>query len=130
MKLIDTDIAIDHFHGHHAALNYFAQNMAAGETLAISAITLTELTGGMRSGEETRTERTLSRFVVLDVNEAIARQAGAYLRQYRHSHKLELGDALIAATAALAGAELVTRNVKHYPMTDIHVVVPYERGQH
>ncbi len=129
MKLIDTDIAIDHFHGHHAALDYLAQILASDDTLAISVVTLAELTGGMRPGEELRTERTLSRFAVLDVNEAIARQAGAYLRQFRRSHHLELGDALIAATAAHTGAELVTRNVKHYPMTDIRVVVPYERGR-
>jgi predicted nucleic acid-binding protein len=42
---------------------------------------------------------------------------------------VELGDALIAATAAQAGADLVTRNLKHYPMPDIHVITPYERGR-
>ena len=130
MKLIDTDIAIDHFHRHQAALDYFTNTAASGEPLAISAVTLTELAGGMRPGEEVRTERLLDLFTVLDVDEAIGRQAGAYLRQFRHSHQLELGDALIAATAALHGAELVTRNAKHYPMTDVQVVVPYERGRH
>lgn len=39
------------------------------------------------------------------------------------------GDALIAATASFFNAELVTRNIKHYPMSDIKVVVPYERGR-
>ena len=47
-------------------------------------------------------------FTVLDVTQAIGRQA--------------------AATAAHAGVDLVTRNLKHYPMTDIRVSVPYERG--
>ena len=56
-------------------------------------------------------------------------EAAAYLRQFRRSHNLELGDALIAATALQTGADLVTRNLKHYPMTDIRVVAPYERGQ-
>ncbi len=55
--------------------------------------------------------------------------AGAYLQQFRRSHHLELGDALIAAAAADASAELVTRNLKHYPMSDIRVLVPYERGR-
>ena len=128
MKLIDTDIVIDHFHGHHAAMEYFAETLAAGETLAVSVITLTEFASGMRLGEETRTERLLGLFTVLDVNEAIGRQAAAYLRQFRRSHNLELGDALIAATAFHSSAELVTRNLKHYPMTDIRIAVPYERG--
>ena len=129
MKLVDTDVAIDHFHGHQAAMDYFAETLAAGEVLAISVITLTELASGMRPGEEARTERLLSLFNVIDVNEVIGRQAAAYLRQFRRCHNLELGDALIAATALQTGADLVTRNLKHYPMTDIRVVAPYERGQ-
>jgi predicted nucleic acid-binding protein len=65
MKLIDTDIVIDHFHGHQAALEYFAEAIAAGETLAISVVTLAELTSGLRTGEETRTEHLLSLFTVM-----------------------------------------------------------------
>ena len=71
----------------------------------------------------------LSLFTVLEVNEAIARQAGRYLRQFRRSRGLELGDALIAASANMAGAEIVTRNHKHYPMSEVSVLVPYERGR-
>ncbi len=128
MKLIDTDVIIDHFHGNRAAMEFFAENLAAGEVLAISVINLTELASGMRSEEEARTEQLLSLFTVLEVSEPIARQAASYLRQYRRSHNLELGDALIAATASHSGAELITRNLKHYPMKDIQVTMPYERG--
>lgn len=129
MKLIDSDIVIDHFHGHRATLEYFAENLAAGETLAIAVVTLTELMGGMRAGEEERTERTLRLFAILNVTEAIGRHASEYLRQFRRTHHLELGDALIAATAHQYDAELITRNLKHYPMSDIRITVPYERGR-
>ncbi len=129
MKLIDTDIAIDHFHGHQPAHDFFAEALASGEKLAISVVTLTELTAGMRSGEEARTEKLLGLFTILEVDEAIGRKAGDYLRQYSNSHHVELGDALIAATAALSEAELVTRNLKHYPKIDILVHSPYERGR-
>lgn len=128
MKIIDTDIAIDHFHGHRAALDYFAENLAAGQVLAISVVTLAEFTGGMREGEQERTEGLFRLFSVLEANQEIARRAGTYLRQFHASHKLELGDALIAATVAFHNAELVTRNRKHYPMQDIAVTIPYERG--
>jgi predicted nucleic acid-binding protein len=128
MKLIDTDIAIDHFHGHPAAQDFFAETLASGETLVISVISLTELMAGMRSGEEVRTEKLLALFTLLEVDEAIGRKAGDYLREFSHSHHLELGDALIAASAALTDAQLITRNRKHYPMKDIQVVSPYERG--
>lgn len=129
MKLIDTDIAIDHFHGHRAAMDYFAETLAAGEILAISVITLTELESGMRPGEEARTESLFRLFTVLELDAAIGRKAGVYLRTFRRSHNLELADALIAATAALKGAELITRNQKHYPMNDIQVIIPYKRGE-
>jgi predicted nucleic acid-binding protein len=128
MKLIDTDILIDHFHKHKAAEAFMNSLSATDEQLAVSVITVTELLGGMRKGEEARTEQLLSLFVILHVNEAIGRQASVYLRQFRHSHRIDLGDALIAATAQQHGAELFTRNVKHYPMEDITVTVPYERG--
>lgn len=52
------------------------------------------------------------------------------MNQFRCTHQIELGDALVAATAAQLGAELVTRNMKHYPMTDISTTVPNERGSH
>jgi predicted nucleic acid-binding protein len=129
MKIIDTDIAIDHFHGHSAALDYFAENLAQGQILAISIVTLTEFMGGMRLGEEERSEGFLRLFSILDANEAIARRAAEYLRQFRASHRLELGDALIAATAAIHSAEIITRNRKHYPMQDIAISTPYERGK-
>lgn len=129
MKLIDTDIAIDHFHGNRAALDYFAENIAAGQVLAISVVTLAELYGGMRPDERERTARLLELFVALDVTPIIAVKAGDYLNQFRRSHNLELGDALIAATALHHDIPVITRNTKHYPMGDIQVVVPYERGR-
>jgi len=127
--VIDTDIAIDHFHGNHAAGDFFAEVIANGESLAISIVTLTELLAGQRPGEEARTERLLGLFTIIAVNDAIGRKAGEYLRQFARSGHLELGDALVAATAAIAKAELATRNRKHYPMTDIKVFSPYERGR-
>jgi predicted nucleic acid-binding protein len=47
------------------------------------------------------------------------RAAGDYLRQYRKSHGVELGDALVAASAATHRAVLWTRNRKRYPMSEV-----------
>ncbi|GAB4578453.1 MAG: hypothetical protein Fur0022_11880 [Anaerolineales bacterium] len=102
--------------------------LGSGEILAISVVTLTELLSGMRPGEEKRTEQLFNLFTVLPINEEIGRTAGNYLRQFRKSHRLELGDALIAGTAFFHDAEVITRNLKHYPMRDIGVVAPYQRG--
>ena len=128
MKLIDTDIAIDHFHGHRAALDYFTQTLLDGEILAMSVISLTEILAGMRPGELERTEKLFNLFTIIDVDEEIARKAGDYLKKFRKTHHIELADALLASTAHVTGADLITRNVKHYPMGDLKVSVPYTRG--
>lgn len=61
----------------------------------------------------------------VDVDLAIADGAGEYLRKFRKSHALSIGDAVIAATAKEMGVKLVTRNIKHYPMKDVEIVKPY-----
>lgn len=48
----------------------------------------------------------------------IGRWAGDYLRRYRKSHGIDLGDALIAASAVVNNSTLWTRNLKHYPMQE------------
>ena len=48
----------------------------------------------------------LTPLVCAPADEAVGRRAGDYLRRYRKSHAVELGDALIAATAVSHGAML------------------------
>jgi predicted nucleic acid-binding protein len=51
------------------------------------------------------------------VTEEISRRAGEFARSYRRSHS-EIGavDYLLAGTAQALGAELITTNVRHFPM--------------
>jgi predicted nucleic acid-binding protein len=127
--VIDTDILIDHFHGNAAATAFIEQALIAGQRPAISVVAVAEILAGMRPGEEADTEALLSLFDIYPADEAIARVAGAYLNQYATSHRLDLGDALTAATARVTGSELYTRNVRHYPMSDVVVKAPYQRGR-
>lgn len=41
------------------------------------------------------------------------------------SHGLLVPDAVIAATASILNARLVTRNAKHFPMKDLDLLVPF-----
>jgi len=127
-EILDTDILVDHFHGHAAATTYIGTALHAGTEVYISVVSVTELLAGMRPGEESKTEQLLGLFWKQDVTESIAKIAGSYLNQFAESHHIELADALIAATARVLNATLVTRNLKHYPMTDIAIRKPYERG--
>jgi predicted nucleic acid-binding protein len=128
MMVIDTDILIDHFHGNAAATAFIEDALLAGDHLFISVAAVAEILAGMRPGEEEDTEALLSLFDTYPADEALARMAGAYLNQYAASHQLDLGDAFTAATAHMTGSELYTRNVRHYPMSDIVVKAPYQRG--
>ncbi len=129
MRVIDTDVLIDHFHNVRAAADYIARALLADGELFISSVSVAEILAGMRPGEENLTEALFDLFTIQPVDEAVARLAGAYLNRFAQIHRLDLGDALIAATARSLDAELVTRNVKHYPMTDIVIREPYLRGK-
>jgi predicted nucleic acid-binding protein len=114
--LVDTDVLINHLRGHAATRNWLERARADGP-LAVSVVTVAELTGGMRTGERKDVWRLLSAFQAVGVSELVARRAGEFMRAYRRGHSgIALGDYLIAATAAELGADLATMNVKHFPM--------------
>jgi predicted nucleic acid-binding protein len=127
--VVDTDILIDHFHGNAQATAFVRNALLRGEALVISIATVSELLAGMRPGEEDDTNALLSLFTILSADESVARVAGSYLNRYSRQHRLDLGDALVAATAQATESTLYTRNLRHYPMSDIVVKAPYERGR-
>ena len=116
MILVDTDVLIAHLRGLPEARGWLAQAREAGP-LAISAVTVAELTGGMRSGERTAVWGLLARLTTEPVTDLVARRAGELMRTYRRSHQsIGTADYLIAATADISGYELATLNVRHFPM--------------
>ncbi len=112
--LLDTCVAIDFLRGDAPATTYVGSLV---ERPSISVITVAEVFAGLRSQKEERAARLfLDSCMVLALLPGMAKAAGAYMRHYRGSHSVELGDALIAATAEHHGLELATLNVKHFPM--------------
>jgi predicted nucleic acid-binding protein len=64
-------------------------------------------------------EALFDALVCVPAEGSVGRRSGEYLRRYRKSHALELGDALIAASAVASGRRLWTRNRKRYPMPEL-----------
>ncbi len=95
--LVDTDVFIDHLRGARPI-------PVSAARLSYSVITRAELFAGNRGLDAVG--RLLAPLEELPVNRGIAELAGGIRRDTR----IELPDALIAATALLHGAALATRN--------------------
>ncbi|HMF56275.1 MAG TPA: type II toxin-antitoxin system VapC family toxin [Pyrinomonadaceae bacterium] len=122
--LIDTDVLIDYLRGQAEAVSYLE---SLTESLLISAVTVAELHAGVREGaERTALDEFIRAFEIVAVDREIAIKGGLYRRDYGKSHNTGLADALIAATAEIRQAELVTLNKKHFPML-ASIDVPYQK---
>jgi len=122
--LIDTDVIIDYLRGQADAVAYLE---ALPDTQLLSAITVAELYAGVREGvERTTLDNFITAFEIVPVEDAIAIKGGLFRRDYGKSHGVGLADALIAASAEIRGATLVTLNRKHFPMLPT-VIVPYQK---
>ena len=118
--LVDSDILIEVSRGRNAAVNSRWTELSESDAAVIySPVNVAELWAGARPGEYETLGNLFGSLTCVAVDEETGRMAGIYLRRYRKSHGIELPDALIAATAAANGAELWTRNRKHYPMKGV-----------
>ena len=115
--LVDTSILIDHLRDRRAAVELLLAAVGRGDDLWAVTVSRTEVLRGMRTGEAPRTVRLLSSLSWLDVTPDIADRAGELGRRYRQSHPgIDVVDLVIAAAAEALPAELLTLNVKHFPM--------------
>ncbi len=115
--LIDSDILIEVARGRNPAVVARWDELSRGDSVPLcSPVTIAEIWYGARPPEHEALSRLFAALVCVPIDGEIGRHAGDYLREFRKSHHLELGDALIAATAAIHNLTLWTRNRKHYPM--------------
>ncbi|OGK13521.1 hypothetical protein A3A93_00290 [Candidatus Roizmanbacteria bacterium RIFCSPLOWO2_01_FULL_38_12] len=124
MYLIDTDILIWVLRGNkeYQDLLLALKDKAA---LSISTITIAEIYKNIFPSEIVKTENLFNEFQVWDVTTEVAKQGGLYWQQFvKQLRTLNLTDCLIAATAHINNATLVSLNLKHFPMKDIQVVIP------
>lgn len=117
MKLLDTSVAVDHLRGLARATELLEQLIRFGEQVVASELTRFELLAGVRPAERDGLERFCATIDWVPVTDEIARRAGEYARTYRRSHSgMGVVDYLLAGTAAALSADIVTMNVRHFPM--------------
>jgi predicted nucleic acid-binding protein len=87
------------------------------EVLAASELVRFELLAGVRPSEQEALERFFASLVWLAVDESVTRTAGELARRHRKAFSgIDDVDYLIAATAILYEADLLTTNARHFPM--------------
>jgi predicted nucleic acid-binding protein len=119
--LLDSDIAIEVLRGRDERIvNAWTTLAVSGEPVFVSPVSVAEIWGGARQNEREAIAALFGTLETVPIGAAIGEKAGQFLRSYRASHGMELGDALIAATASLHGLFLWTRNRKHFPMRELH----------
>ena len=118
--LIDSDVLIEVSRGRDKSiLSKWADLSRSDALILFSPVNEAELWAGARPSEYASLEELFGTLACAPADVAVGRRAGDYLRRYRKSNSLELGDALIAATAVAHSAMLWTRNRKHYPMKEL-----------
>jgi predicted nucleic acid-binding protein len=116
--MFDTDIVI---HALNGTANPAALALLENESpLPISIVTWMEVMVGATRETESATRDFLSRFLVYELDQAIAEQAVIYRRTLR----LKLPDAIIYATARVKDRKLVTLNLRDFPQGTDSVLVP------
>jgi predicted nucleic acid-binding protein len=118
--LVDSDILIEVSRGRDESILALWAELSWSDTrILYSPVTAAELWAGARPAEQQILSTLFEALECAPCGYEAGRKAGDFLRQYRKSHNLELGDAMIAAAALLSGAALWTRNRKHYPMKEL-----------
>ena len=111
--LVDTDVLIWHLRGKPQA----AQRLDEMPVLTLSAVSYLELLQGLRNKAELAAIKqmlALRNANILPLTANITQRATGLMETLALSHGLQMGDALIAATALEHHLPLLTGNVKHF----------------
>jgi predicted nucleic acid-binding protein len=115
--LLDSDILIEIARGRSVeVIARWSELASAQYAILFSPVSIAEVWQGALQREHPVLARFFEMLTCVPIDAEIGREAGEFLHAYHKSHRLELGDALIAASAIRSRALLWTRNRKHYPM--------------
>jgi predicted nucleic acid-binding protein len=115
--LVDADVLIGVLRDVPGANGAVAAARRRDPRILSIAPVRTEVLRGMRPGEEEMTVALLRLLDWVAIDTELADRAGEFGRIYRPTHpKIGVVDLLLAAAAERFHGELLTRNVRHFPM--------------
>lgn len=122
LYLLDSTTLIAHLRGDAAATDLLLDLLAANHSLGTSCVNIAEVERGIRPKERKAVTALLSRLQYLETTREVAIRAGLYQAEFdKRGRTIHTADALIAGTARVHDAVLVTDNVRDFPMRDIRV---------
>lgn len=96
-----------------------------GDALGTTCVNLAEVEAGLRPRECPRAEALVNRLRFMPTDGEAAHRAGRYQAEWaRRGRTIHTPDALVAGTARVHGAVLVTHNTSDFPMRDIRIEHP------
>jgi predicted nucleic acid-binding protein len=115
--LLDTSVIVGHLRDDSRATRLLTDLFEREERLWAATPTRIEVLAGIRPAEQAPMTELFEVLSWVEIDIGIADAAGLLAQRYRTSHRgTDTVDYLIAAAAQSIGADLVTLNVKHFPM--------------
>lgn len=121
--LLDSDVLIDLFNGKGETATLIDKLVAERTIIAVSVLSVTEVRAGWDDEQASLYLPELYDLATIEpVTQEIAEQAGRYRKVYSKKGKaLHSIDAIIGTTAIVNDYWLVTRNLKDFPMPELHL---------
>jgi tRNA(fMet)-specific endonuclease VapC len=118
--LLDTSVIIDALNQKRGRWQLLGSLVEAGDMLACSVVTLTEIYAGVRATEMALTEQFLNGMEHYQLDSRLARDAGLLKNEWaKVGRTLGVVDLIIAATALAHNLVLMTDNRKDFPMSQL-----------
>ena len=113
--IVDSDVIIEILRGNAKTTAWLRKQRTAGTAIRCSPVTRAEIRAGARPRDRAAISALFDAIQVVIVDGSTADLAGDQLARYSRSQSVQLGDALIAASALEHADELATFNAKHFP---------------
>lgn len=128
--LFDSTALIAHLRGDESVRSYLLELLAQGHTLGTSGVNVAEVERGLRPRERRAALALLDRLSFFPTTREAAHRAGRYQAEFQQRGRtIHTADALVAGTARVHGAVVVTDNLADFPMAEITVLAPPGGGE-
>ena len=115
--VVDADVLIDVFRNVALAIDLLATAQRDGNELVSVTPVRTEVLRGASAERLLPVLDLLGTVAWIDVDQELADRAGDHGRRYGRSHPgIQVTDLLLAAAVERIDGQLLTRNVRHFPM--------------